>query len=41
MNRPYDRDDVPAPSLDRQEALSNAPDAALETGLFKVPRVIG
>ena len=41
INRPYDRPDVPAPSLDRQEALSNAPDAAIETGLFKVPRVIG
>jgi aspartyl-tRNA(Asn)/glutamyl-tRNA(Gln) amidotransferase subunit C len=41
INRPHDRADVPAPSLDRQEALANAPDAALESGLFKVPRVIG
>ena len=29
------------PSLDRAEALANAPDAALEAGLFRVPRVIG
>jgi aspartyl-tRNA(Asn)/glutamyl-tRNA(Gln) amidotransferase subunit C len=35
-----DRDDVVCPSLDRQEALANAPDAALDAGLFKVPRVI-
>ena len=41
IHRPYDRPDTPVESLDRQEALSNAPDAALETGLFKVPRVIG
>jgi aspartyl-tRNA(Asn)/glutamyl-tRNA(Gln) amidotransferase subunit C len=41
INRPHDRPDVPAPSLARQDALSNAPDAAVETGLFKVPRVIG
>ena len=36
-----DRDDVPQPSLDREAALSNAPDANLDAGLFKVPRVIG
>ena len=36
-----DRDDRLAPSLDRREALANAPDASIETGLFKVPRVIG
>jgi aspartyl-tRNA(Asn)/glutamyl-tRNA(Gln) amidotransferase subunit C len=36
-----DRDDVPAPSLDRDAALGNAPDANSEAGLFKVPRVIG
>lgn len=36
-----DREDHVAPSLDRREALANAPDAALEAGLFKVPRVIG
>ena len=42
INRPVrSTDDVPVRSLDRQEALANAPDAALETGLFKVPRVIG
>ena len=41
INRPYDRADVLVASLNRQEALANAPDAALETGLFKVPRVIG
>ena len=41
LNRPVDRDDVPAPTLTRTELLGNAPDAALESGLFKVPRVIG
>jgi aspartyl-tRNA(Asn)/glutamyl-tRNA(Gln) amidotransferase subunit C len=41
LNRPVDRDDVPAPTLSRPELLGNAPDAALEAGLFKVPRVIG
>lgn len=35
------RDDVPVPCLPRAEALANAPDAAREAGLFKVPRVIG
>jgi aspartyl-tRNA(Asn)/glutamyl-tRNA(Gln) amidotransferase subunit C len=39
--RSMDRDDVPAPTLPRRDALGNAPDAALEAGLFKVPRVIG
>lgn len=41
LNRPVDRDDVPAPTLTRSELLGNAPDAAVESGLFKVPRVIG
>ena len=41
LNRPVDRDDVPAATLTRSDLLSNAPDAALEAGLFKVPRVIG
>ena len=41
LNRPVDRDDVPAETLSRAELLKNAPDAALESGLFKVPRVIG
>jgi aspartyl-tRNA(Asn)/glutamyl-tRNA(Gln) amidotransferase subunit C len=36
-----DRTDVVVASLDRAEALSNAPDASLQSGLFKVPRVIG
>jgi aspartyl-tRNA(Asn)/glutamyl-tRNA(Gln) amidotransferase subunit C len=36
-----DRADEPRPSLDRDAALANAPDASLEAGLFKVPRVIG
>jgi aspartyl-tRNA(Asn)/glutamyl-tRNA(Gln) amidotransferase subunit C len=41
LNRPVDRDDAPAATLTRPELLTNAPDAALEAGLFKVPRVIG
>ena len=36
-----DRDDVVRPSLDRRDALANAPDPAREAGLFRVPRVIG
>jgi aspartyl-tRNA(Asn)/glutamyl-tRNA(Gln) amidotransferase subunit C len=36
-----DRNDVVVSSLERQEALANAPDANEEAGLFKVPRVIG
>lgn len=36
-----DRLDVPAAPLPRSEALANAPEAAREAGLFKVPRVIG
>jgi aspartyl-tRNA(Asn)/glutamyl-tRNA(Gln) amidotransferase subunit C len=36
-----DRADDVQPSLDRAEALANAPDASLHAGLFKVPRVIG
>ena len=35
-----DRADAVRPSLDRAEALANAPDAAVEAGLFKVPRVM-
>ncbi|HEY7501638.1 MAG TPA: Asp-tRNA(Asn)/Glu-tRNA(Gln) amidotransferase subunit GatC [Vicinamibacterales bacterium] len=35
------RDDVPEPSLPRDEALSQAPEADLAHGLFKVPRVLG
>ena len=36
-----DRPDVVEPSLDRADALANAPDGSPEAGLFKVPRVIG
>ena len=36
-----DRTDEVRPSLDRSEALANAPDADRESGLFRVPRVIG
>lgn len=35
-----DRDDVVRPSLPLAEALANAPDPAVDAGLFKVPRVI-
>ena len=35
-----DRADEVRPSLDRGEVLAAAPDAATETGFFKVPRVI-
>ena len=41
LNRPVDRDDVPDLTLSRTDLLGNAPDAAVEAGLFKVPRVIG
>jgi aspartyl-tRNA(Asn)/glutamyl-tRNA(Gln) amidotransferase subunit C len=41
LNRPVDRDDVIDATLTRPELLDNAPDAATEAGLFKVPRVIG
>lgn len=41
LNRPVDRDDRPAATLTREDLLQNAPDAAVESGLFKVPRVIG
>ena len=36
-----DRPDVVAGSLDRADALANAPEASQQAGLFKVPRVIG
>jgi aspartyl-tRNA(Asn)/glutamyl-tRNA(Gln) amidotransferase subunit C len=41
VNRPMERADEPVPCLARTDALANAPDAAREAGLFKVPRVIG
>ena len=36
-----DRPDEVLPSLGRAEALAAAPDAAVDAGFFKVPRVIG
>ena len=36
-----DRADDVLPCLDRDEALANAPDAAPDAGLFRVPRVMG
>jgi aspartyl-tRNA(Asn)/glutamyl-tRNA(Gln) amidotransferase subunit C len=36
-----ERPDEPRPSLPREDALANAPDADHEAGLFRVPRVIG
>jgi aspartyl-tRNA(Asn)/glutamyl-tRNA(Gln) amidotransferase subunit C len=36
-----EREDEPRPCLPLDEALANAPDAAPEAGLFRVPRVIG
>ena len=41
LNRPVEREDETQPTLSRADLLRNAPDAALEAGLFKVPRVIG
>lgn len=41
LNRPVEREDEPQPTLSRADLLRNAPDAALEAGLFKVPRVMG
>lgn len=35
------RPDEIRPSLGRDEALANAPDASIDAGLFRVPRVIG
>ena len=36
-----ERDDEPRPSLPVDDAIVNAPDAAADAGLFRVPRVIG
>jgi aspartyl-tRNA(Asn)/glutamyl-tRNA(Gln) amidotransferase subunit C len=36
-----ERPDEPRPSLSTEDALANAPDAAPDAGLFRVPRVIG
>ena len=41
VNESGDREDETTPSMDRLDALANAPDAARDAGLFKVPRVIG
>jgi aspartyl-tRNA(Asn)/glutamyl-tRNA(Gln) amidotransferase subunit C len=41
LDHAADRSDETRASLDRRDALANAPDANLEAGLFKVPRVIG
>ena len=40
-NQPIERADEPRPTLPRDEALENAPEAARQAGLFKVPRVMG
>jgi len=37
---PADRADVIAPSLDRELAIANAPDASTDAGMFRVPRVL-
>jgi aspartyl-tRNA(Asn)/glutamyl-tRNA(Gln) amidotransferase subunit C len=39
-HHPADRADVTAPSLDREVALANAPDASADAGMFRVPRVL-
>ena len=36
-----ERADEPRPSLPAGDGLANAPDAARDAGLFRVPRVIG
>ncbi|MGE3275286.1 MAG: Asp-tRNA(Asn)/Glu-tRNA(Gln) amidotransferase subunit GatC [Vicinamibacterales bacterium] len=41
LSRPVERPDEPRPTLERADALAGAPEAARESGLFKVPRVIG
>lgn len=40
LTRGVERLDTIGPSLPRAEALANAPDAATESGLFKVPKVL-
>lgn len=41
LNQPIDRPDEPWTTLTLEEALANAPEAARQAGLFKVPRVFG
>ena len=41
LDRPTLRPDDVTPSLSREAALRNAPDAARGSGLFRVPKVIG
>jgi len=41
MQTSTERADEVGPCLDVRDALANAPDAALDAGLFRVPRVIG
>ena len=36
-----DRPDEVQPSIDREEALAGAPDAAVNAGFFRVPRGLG
>jgi aspartyl-tRNA(Asn)/glutamyl-tRNA(Gln) amidotransferase subunit C len=38
---PIERDDTLQPCLDRETVLTAAPDAAVDAGFFRVPRVIG
>ena len=40
LTRPVERPDSALASLPRAQALANAPDAAQEAGLFKVPKVL-
>ena len=37
---PLDMEDDPRPSIPRDDLLGSAPDASLDAGLFRVPRVI-
>ena len=38
---PADRDDQRRPGLSIEDTLANAPDPSQQTGLFRVPRVLG
>jgi aspartyl-tRNA(Asn)/glutamyl-tRNA(Gln) amidotransferase subunit C len=39
-DEPRWREDVPTPSLSRDEVLAHAPEASVRVGLFKVPKVL-